>query len=124
MKKEFVGSMWRALRRPARPAIVAIVLACCLRPGLAAEESEGKAILEKNCGRCHAVAAGAASPLKQAPNLWDKLRSYPDERLDFELAEGIGSRHETMPQIQFTDEEITAIFYYLHGNGDGTQTPP
>lgn len=43
------------------------------------------------------------------------LRSYPVERLDFELSEGIGSTHPTMPQIQFTDEQITAIFYYLNG---------
>ncbi len=112
---------WQSPRRHARAAMVLMLLACCGRPGLAAEAGDGKAILEKNCGRCHAVAAGDASPLKQAPNLWDKLRSYPDERLDFELAEGIGSRHETMPQIQFTDEDITAIFYYLHGDGTGAK---
>jgi len=121
MRRGSVGLRWQALRWLARAAVLPIVLACCLRPGLAAEGSGGKAILEKNCGRCHGVAAGDASPLKQAPNLWDVLGSYPNERLDLELAEGIGSRHEAMPQIQFSDEDITAIFYYLHGNGDGAQ---
>ena len=63
--------------------------------GEAAEGEAGSALLEKNCGRCHALAAGALSPLKEAPNLWIVLRSFPSERLEFELSEGIGSRHKT-----------------------------
>jgi hypothetical protein len=63
------------------------------------------------------VAAGAESSLKQAPNLFVVLGSYPVERLEVELGEGIGSRHPAMPQIQFTDEEITSIYHYLHGEG-------
>lgn len=72
----------------------------------------GRALLEKNCARCHAI---ALDPLKAAPNLWIVLRSYPTDRLEFELAEGIGSRHREMPQIQFTSEEISAIEAYLSG---------
>jgi len=90
---------------------------------LADEASEGKALLERNCGRCHAVVAGAQSPLGKAPNLWTVLRSYPVERLDFELAEGIGSRHADMPQIQFADEDITRIYYYLHGDDEARPKP-
>ena len=67
--------------------------------GEAAEGESGKALLKKNCGRCHALAVGASSPLKEAPNLWTVLRSFPAERLEFELSEGIGSRHKDMPQI-------------------------
>lgn len=70
--------------------------------------------MEHNCGRCHAVAADAKSPLSKAPNLWGLLRTYPVERLDVELAEGVGSTHPAMPQVQFKDEDITAIYYYLH----------
>ncbi len=44
---------------------------------LADAASEGKAVLERNCGRCHGVAAGAQSPLSKAPNLGTVLRSYP-----------------------------------------------
>lgn len=105
----------------ARAAAMLVILACCVGPALATEGSEGKALLQKNCGRCHAVAAGETSPLKQAPNLWDVLGSYPIERLDVELAEGIGSHHKAMPQIQFSDEDITRIFYYLHGDEAGTK---
>lgn len=120
MSRTSVDPTWRPLRTAGRAALMLIILTCCVRSGVAAD-SEGQAILEKNCGRCHAVVAGARSPLKEAPNLWDELGAYPVERLDFELAEGIGSHHETMPQIQFTDEEITAIYYYLHGAGAGAK---
>jgi cytochrome c len=81
----------------------------------AAEGENGKALLEKNCARCHALTDGASSPLKEAPNLWTVLRSYSSERLEFELSEGIGSRHKDMPQIQFSSEEIEKIQNYLAG---------
>lgn len=94
-------------------AALAAVLSC--GGAQAADDAdEGQALLQRHCGRCHAIADGATSKLAKAPNLWTVLRSYPIERLDFELAEGIGSTHPTMPQIQFKDEDITAIFYYLH----------
>jgi mono/diheme cytochrome c family protein len=95
--------------------IALVPLVAGASPGRAAEGNDGQALLESNCGRCHAVTAGAASPLKQAPNLYTVLGSYPGERLEFELAEGIGSRHRFMPQIQFSAEDISAIYYYLHG---------
>jgi mono/diheme cytochrome c family protein len=81
----------------------------------ASDSAGGKGLLEKNCGRCHAVAAETLSPLKEAPNLWVVLRSFPTERLEFELAEGIGSRHKDMPQIQFSSEDIFKIESYLSG---------
>ena len=108
----------QASRRKCRIAVLVFVsLACYGQPSFAAEGSDGKAILERNGGRCHAVMAGAESPLKAAPNLWIVLGAYPGERLEFELAEGIGSRHREMPQIQFSAEDITGIYYYLHGKG-------
>jgi mono/diheme cytochrome c family protein len=78
-----------------------------------AAEKEGRILLERNCGRCHAVALDSPSPLAGAPNLRIVLGSYPTERLEFELAEGIGSRHREMPQVQFTLEDIEAIESYL-----------
>ncbi|WP_334145426.1 c-type cytochrome [Hyphomicrobium sp.] len=78
-----------------------------------AAEDPGGALLETRCGRCHGIAAEAKSRLKAAPNLSDTLRAYPTDRLEFELAEGIGSRHPGMPQIQFTSEEIALVKAYL-----------
>lgn len=102
------------MRTAARAALAAASLCVCALAAAAAEGSDGKALLQKNCGRCHAVAAGAASTLRQAPNLWDKLTPYPGERLETELSEGIGSHHEKMPQIQFSSEDIESIYDYLH----------
>jgi len=106
---------WQTTGLPIRAALIFVAMALYIRPSLAAESSDGRAILEKNCGRCHAVAPADASPLKEAPNLAIVLGSYPGERLELELGEGIGSRHRDMPQIQFSAEEITSIYYYLHG---------
>ena len=84
----------------------------------AGESAKGKALLGSNCGRCHALTSQGVSQLKDAPNLWIVLSSYPEERLTFELSEGIGSRHKDMPQIQFSSDEIMAIRDYLTGEGD------
>ena len=78
-----------------------------------ARGEDGRALLERHCGRCHALAESTASPLSGAPNLWTVLRSYEEEQLEFELSEGIGSRHSDMPQIQFSPSDVTSIQEYL-----------
>lgn len=95
------------------PAVGAAILLCATESRSA--EDAGRVLLERNCGQCHAVTADAPSRLESAPNLWETLKSYETERLEFELAEGIGSRHPAMPQIQFSSEEISAIQAYLLG---------
>jgi cytochrome c len=94
------------------------LVALGLWPALAAEgaspAAEGKQLLEKNtCTRCHAIEATGDSPLKQAPPLRDVYRKYPVQELEFEFAEGMGSRHKDMPQVQFSSEQVDAILTYL-----------
>ena len=98
--------MWRYL---------ALVLLFCGKPALAEEASGGKALLATNCGRCHAVDPSAKSPREQAPNLAIVLQSYPAERRQSELSEGIRPKHPEMPQVRFSPNEIASIYYYLHG---------
>jgi mono/diheme cytochrome c family protein len=98
------------MRRLHSGATLALIVLCVAAP---ASADDGKGLLERNCGRCHALSKSAASPLTGAPNLWTTLRSYPSERLEFELSEGIGSRHKDMPQIQFSSDEIALIQNYL-----------
>ena len=77
------------------------------------DASEGKLLLEKNCGRCHALDATGASPLPQAPPMREVYLKYPIDQLEEGFAEGMGSRHRDMPQIQFSSDQVTAILVYL-----------
>ncbi|HSD92246.1 MAG TPA: cytochrome c [Methyloceanibacter sp.] len=83
------------------------------RTGALATEVDGKTILETNCGRCHAIDAKSDSPLPQAPPLRKVYIEYPIDQLEQGFAEGMGSRHRDMPQIQFSDEQVAAILSYL-----------
>jgi hypothetical protein len=40
---------------------------------------------------------------------------YPIDQLESGFAEGMGSRHRDMPQIQFSTEQVAAILSYLGG---------
>jgi mono/diheme cytochrome c family protein len=81
----------------------------------ASPEIDGKALLQKNCARCHSIEATGASPLKGAPPLREVYLKYPIEMLEYDLAEGFGSKHRDMPQIQFSSEQADAILDYLGG---------
>ena len=77
------------------------------------DATAGKALLEKNCGRCHSLDATGTSPLPQAPPLREVYLKYPIDQLEEGFAEGMGSRHRDMPQIQFSDDQVAAILNYL-----------
>jgi cytochrome c len=103
-----------ALRRAlATSALVALGLWPALAAGATSSAADGKQLLEKTCARCHAIEATGDSPLKHAPPLRDVYRKYPAQELQFEFAEGMGSRHKEMPQIQFSSEQVDAILTYL-----------
>jgi mono/diheme cytochrome c family protein len=77
-------------------------------------EAKGKAIVEAKCGRCHAVEATGESPLRIAPPMRDIYARFAPRELQAELRQGMVSRHKDMPQIEFSDEEVTAIMWYLY----------
>src|SRR4029079_15739102 len=83
------------------------------QPPAPAAESEGKAILENNCGRCHSLGASGESPLPQAPPLREGYLKYPIDQLEEGFAEGMGSRHRDMPQIQSPPDQLAATLNYL-----------
>ena len=76
--------------------------------------SHGKALLQHNCGRCHAIGASGDSKLKQAPPMRTIYRRFAPKELQAELREGMVSRHREMPQIDFSDEDTDAIMAYLY----------
>jgi mono/diheme cytochrome c family protein len=75
--------------------------------------NDGKAILEANCGRCHALEAKGESPLPKAPPLREIYLKYPIDQLEEGFAEGMGSKHRDMPQIPFSADQVAAILAYL-----------
>jgi cytochrome c len=76
-------------------------------------EVDGKMLLQRYCSRCHSIDATGQSPLAQAPPLREVYLRYPIEQLEYGFAEGMGSKHREMPQIQFSTEQISAILNYL-----------
>ena len=76
--------------------------------------ARGKAILQENCGRCHAIEATGESPLKNAPPMRNIYARFAPRELQAELSEGMVSRHKEMPQIEFSDEDVYAILTYLY----------
>jgi mono/diheme cytochrome c family protein len=103
------------------PRSIVAALGCLLAIGAgrataaagATPEMDGKAILEKTCARCHSIEATGDSPLKGAPPLREVYLKYPVDMLQYDLAEGFGSRHRDMPQVQFSSEQVDAILNYL-----------
>ena len=96
-------------------AVGLVVLLASAQAAMAAPNAgaEGKVLLEQNCSRCHSIADKGESPLAKAPPLRDVYLRYPIEQLEEGFAEGMGSKHRDMPQIQFSDEQVTAILTYL-----------
>ncbi len=76
--------------------------------------NRGKALLLKNCGRCHAIGAVGRSPLSEAPPMRTIYGRFAPRELQAELREGMVSRHSAMPQIDFPDEDVDAILAYLY----------
>jgi mono/diheme cytochrome c family protein len=94
-------------------ALVLLTLGTSAAPAANVAAKEGKAILEANCGRCHAIEAKGESPLPKAPPLREVYLKYPIDQLEEGFAEGMGSKHRDMPQIPFSDDQVAAILAYL-----------
>jgi mono/diheme cytochrome c family protein len=103
--------------RPACWALIAALL-CWPAASDAASSSQlrsrGKALLQENCSRCHAIGPAGRSPLSQAPPMRTIYARFAPLELQAELREGMVSKHREMPQIDFSDEDVDAILAYLY----------
>ncbi|WP_237684318.1 c-type cytochrome [Pseudaminobacter soli (ex Zhang et al. 2022)] len=79
----------------------------------AAGVANGKALVEANCGRCHAIGPADKSPHPQALPFRTLSKRYPIEALEEALAEGIFTGHPEMPEFQATPEQIGEIIAYI-----------
>jgi mono/diheme cytochrome c family protein len=75
--------------------------------------AKGRAIIEANCARCHAIGMEDSSHHEEAPAFRVVVTRYPPEDLAEALAEGIVSGHPDMPEFVFQPAEIEAILAYL-----------
>lgn len=74
---------------------------------------EGRALLQANCARCHAVGKTDVSPLKGAPPFRIIGQSYELDRFARYLTRGIASSHPDMPEFRFGDDDAAAVVAYL-----------
>ena len=75
--------------------------------------AQGREIVQRNCGMCHAVGRADASPNAAAPAFRELHKRYPVENLGEALSEGIITGHPQMPEFAFPPEQVSAIISYL-----------
>lgn len=92
-----------------------LMIGVCSEPGhaLDREQRHGKALLEKECARCHAVGKTGQSPVNEAP----PFRTFGDKLYDtdFEqrLQDGLTTLHRDMPTFRFSRDDAEAAVNYL-----------
>ena len=91
------------------------LLTALARPCAADDDqlARGKALVVRDCSRCHAVGKTDASRHKQAPPFRTLSKRYPIESLEEALAEGIITGHPDMPEFQYEPDDVGAIIVYL-----------
>jgi cytochrome c len=99
-----------------------LAVVCGAAPGARAdtqaeEVEKGRAFVQANCARCHAIGLDDASPHAKAPPFRIVVERYPSENLAEALAEGIVSGHPDMPVFVLKPEEIEAFLAYLDSLG-------
>lgn len=73
----------------------------------------GKALVEFNCARCHAIGKTDKSNHPDAPAFRTLSKRYPLTDLEEALAEGISTGHPDMPEWVASPDQIDAIIAYI-----------
>ena len=104
-------------RKPSKAKpILAAALGALLSTGQAATPQDldrGKALVEANCARCHAIGRDDESRHPDAPAFRTLSQRYPLDALEEAFAEGISTGHPDMPEFIATPEQIEAILAYI-----------
>jgi mono/diheme cytochrome c family protein len=108
-----VDSVKRRSIHAASAAIFIAILGACVAPAQADSVSHGKALVETNCARCHAVGKTDKSTHPDAPAFRTLSQHYPITDLEEALAEGISTGHPDMPEWVASPEQIDAIVAYI-----------
>ncbi len=76
--------------------------------------SEGKALVEMHCARCHAIGADGASPHTNAPAFRSLHKLHPVQALREPLTRGIAAPHDEMPKFKLPDSDVDKIVAYIN----------
>ena len=76
--------------------------------------AEGKALVETNCARCHAVGTSGASPNPKAPEFRQLQQRHPVRALREPLSRGIAAPHDEMPKFALADADVDKIIAYIN----------
>ena len=111
----------KRLRQAANGLMFAIMAAMLALPAQAANNiDKGKAFVERNCARCHAVGLDDDSHMPEAPPLRSLHTRYPIDSLTEAFAEGIVTGHPQMPQFQLDTHTISDMLAYIRSlSGSG-----
>ena len=102
---------------------IAAALGCLLTIGVgtahaaegASPEIDGKALLQKNCARCHSIEATGDSPLKGAPPLREVYLKYPIEMLNTIWPKALAPSIATCPRSSSRRSRPTRSWTILAG---------
>lgn len=75
--------------------------------------AHGKALVEANCARCHAVGANDTGSHPEAPPFRTLSERYPLDALEEAFVEGITTGHPDMPEFVATPEQVADILAYI-----------
>jgi len=73
----------------------------------------GRALVQGNCGRCHATGRTGDSPNPAAPRLRTLHERYPIDDLAESMDEGLLNGHGFMPTFSFSNRQAGDIIAYL-----------
>jgi mono/diheme cytochrome c family protein len=106
--------VWRVIVAVGVGAVLLLGAAPLDAAGRAKLAARGRALLQDNCARCHAIESRGASPMTAAPPMREIYARFAPRELQAELSEGMVSHYSKMPQIEFASEDVDAILAYLY----------
>lgn len=96
-------------------SVLALMLLGYVHPARADSLTDhGKALVEVNCARCHAIEKTDKSSHPDAPAFRTLSKRYPITDLEEALAEGISTGHPDMPEWIASPDQIDAIIAYIN----------
>lgn len=82
-------------------------------PAVVPSAERGHALVQRDCGGCHAVEATGSSDFSPAPPFRTLHDRYPLDTLEEALAEGILSGHPAMPEYEYAPEQVADIIAWM-----------